>query len=56
MMIAYAYHMFYQNEAFRESNDIDQKNREFQESMRSAMEDLIGRALGVNDYKFVLQH
>jgi len=54
MMIGYAYHMFYQNEAFRESNDIDRKNREFQESMRGAMEDLIGRALGVNDYKFVI--
>jgi hypothetical protein len=46
--------MFYQNEAFRESNDIDRKNREFQESMCSAMEDLIGRALGVNDYKFAI--
>jgi AcrR family transcriptional regulator len=52
MMVGSAYHMFYQNEAFRESNDIDRKNREFQESMRSAMEDLIGRTLGVNDYKF----
>ncbi len=54
MMIGYADHMFYQNEAFRESNDIDQKNKEFHESMRGAMEDLIGRALGVSDYKFVL--
>jgi AcrR family transcriptional regulator len=54
MMIGYAYHMFYQNEAFRESNDIDRKNGEFQESMRGAMEDLLGRALGVNDYKFVI--
>jgi hypothetical protein len=56
MMIGYAYHMFYQNEAFRESNDIDRKNGEFQESMRGAMEDLIERALGVCDYKFVLPH
>ena len=56
MMIGYAYHMFYQNEAFRESIDIDRTDREFQESMRGAMEDLLGRALGVNDYKFVLQH
>jgi len=54
MMVGSAYHMFYQNEAFRESNDIDRKNREFQESMRSAMEDLIGRTLGVNDYKFAI--
>ena len=56
MMIGYAYHMFYQNEAFRESNDADQKNEAFQESMRRAMEDLIGRALGVSDYKFLLEH
>jgi AcrR family transcriptional regulator len=56
MMIGYAYHMFYQNEVFRESIDIDRTDREFQESMRGAMEDLIGRALGVKDYKFVLQH
>jgi AcrR family transcriptional regulator len=56
MMIGYAYHMFHMNEVFRESNDKDQKNAEFQESMRIAMEDLIERALGVCDYKFVLQH
>lgn len=56
MMIGYAYHMFHMNEVFRESNDKDQTNKEFQESMRIAMEDLIGRALEVCDYKFVLQH
>jgi len=56
MMIGYAYHMFHQNEAFGESNDIDRTDREFQESMRGALEDLIGRALGVIDYKFVLEH
>ena len=39
---------------FMNSNDIDRKNREFHESMRGAMEDLIGRALGVSDYKFTV--
>jgi AcrR family transcriptional regulator len=56
MMIGYAYHVSYQNESFHESNDVDRKNKEFHESMRGAMEDLIGRALGVSDYKFVLPY
>lgn len=56
MMIGYAYHMFHLNEAFRESNDEDPENNEFQESMRIAMEDLLERALGVCNYKFILKH
>ncbi len=54
MMIGYAYHMFRQREDFREPNEEHQKFMEFQDSMRCAMEDLIGRALGVSDYKFAL--
>jgi AcrR family transcriptional regulator len=54
MTVGYAYHMFHQREDSRESNDEHQKFVEFQESMRCAMEDLIGRALGVTDYRFAL--
>lgn len=56
MMIGYTYHMFHLNETFRESNYRDQDNNEFKESMRIAMEDLIERALGVRDYRFILKH
>jgi AcrR family transcriptional regulator len=55
MMIGYAYHMFRQRDDLRELSEEHQKFLEFQESMRSAMEELIGRALGVSDYKFIIE-
>jgi AcrR family transcriptional regulator len=33
----------------------DRSGREYRENMRAALEDLLGRALGVSDYEFILQ-
>jgi hypothetical protein len=48
--------MFYQkNDFLANSKDADQANSEFLENMRAAMEDLLGRTLGVSDYRFILR-
>ncbi|MCX6679584.1 MAG: TetR/AcrR family transcriptional regulator [Methanothrix sp.] len=56
VLIASANHMFYQkNDDLADSKNADQADREFLENMRAAMEDLLGRMLGVSDYRFILQ-
>lgn len=55
-MIASANHMFYQkDDDLADSRNIDQTYLKFLENMRAAMEDLLGRMLGVSDYRFILQ-
>lgn len=55
MLIASALHMFYHSEALRESKGIEQESKVDRENMRSALEDALGRVLGVSDYRFILQ-
>ncbi|HUS76592.1 MAG TPA: TetR/AcrR family transcriptional regulator [Methanothrix sp.] len=56
VLMASANHMFYQkNDEFAKSKNADQPEWEFLENMRAAMEDLLGRTLGVSDYRFILQ-
>ena len=55
VLIASTNHMFYQkNDDLANSNE-DDRDSEFLENMRAAMEDLLGRMLGVSDYRFILQ-
>jgi AcrR family transcriptional regulator len=42
-------------ETIDEQNDTEQAGKQHHENMRIALEDLLGRALGVNDYRFFLQ-
>ena len=37
------------------SKEDDKADGKFLENMRAAMEDLLGRMLGVSDYRFILQ-
>lgn len=55
MLIASALHMFYHSEALRESRGIGQGGKVDRENMRMALEDALGRVLGVSDYRFFLQ-
>ncbi len=56
VMIASANHMFYQkDDDLADSRNIDQTYLKFLENMRAAMEDLLGRMLGVGNYRFILQ-
>ena len=56
VLMASANHMFYQkNDDLANSKNADQSEWEFLENMRAAMEDLLGRTLGVSDYRFILQ-
>jgi len=56
VLIASTNHMFYQkNDDLANLKNADQADREFLENMRAAMEDLLGRMLGVSDYRFILQ-
>jgi AcrR family transcriptional regulator len=56
VLVASANHMFYQkNDDLANSDNADQTDREFLENMRAALEDLLGRMLGVSDYRFILQ-
>ncbi|VVB69317.1 HTH-type transcriptional regulator BetI [uncultured archaeon] len=56
VLMASANHMFYQkNDDLADSRNADQADWEFLENMRAAMEDLLGRALDVSDYRFILQ-
>jgi AcrR family transcriptional regulator len=55
MLVASALHMFYHAEALRESSDSGRACELNYENMRKALEDALGRVLGVNDYKFILQ-
>jgi hypothetical protein len=53
--MASANHMFYQCDDFFKSINTDQSDKESRARMNMAMEDLLGRALGVSDYRFVLE-
>ncbi len=55
MLISSALRMFHLQEILSNSKDAAQVDKNFPENMRTALEDLLGRALGVSDYKFVLQ-
>jgi hypothetical protein len=55
MLIASALHMFYHAEALRESADTGSACQVDCENMRKALEDALGRVLGVSDYRFFLQ-
>jgi len=55
MLIASALHMFYHSEALRESADAGKGCQVDCENMRKALEDALGRVLGVSDYRFFLQ-
>jgi AcrR family transcriptional regulator len=55
MLIASALHMFYHTEALRESTDAGKACKVDCENMRKALEDALGRVLGVSDYRFFLQ-
>lgn len=55
-MITSANHMFYQKHDDSANSEIaDQADEDFLGNMRAAMEDLLGRMLGVSDYRFILQ-
>jgi AcrR family transcriptional regulator len=55
VLIASANHMFYQKNDDLTNAREDDRDSEFLENMRAAMEDLLGRMLGVSDYRFILQ-
>lgn len=56
VLIASANHMFYQKtDDLSKQENADQTDREFLENMRAAMEEILGRMLGVSDYRFILQ-
>ena len=55
MLVASALHFIYQPWLEGESEEASMIGSEFQEHTRIALEDLLGRALGVSDYRFILQ-
>ena len=55
MLISSALRMFYLHETLSNSKDAEQGGKNFPENMHIALEDLLGRVLGVSDYKFFLQ-
>lgn len=55
MLVASALHMFYPPGGQSEPNDANHADREVRENLRPALEDLLCRALEVNDYRFSLQ-
>jgi AcrR family transcriptional regulator len=54
MLLGPALHIFYRSMAPGESKD-QTTDEVFRENMRSALEDLLGKMLGVSDYRFVLK-
>jgi AcrR family transcriptional regulator len=56
VLIASANHIFYlKDDKLVNLENTDQTDWNFLENMRAAMEDILGRALGVRDYRFILQ-
>ena len=47
--------MFYQKNDDLADSENTEKDPEFLKNMRAALEDLLGRMLGVSDYRFILQ-
>jgi AcrR family transcriptional regulator len=55
MLVSSSLRMFYLHETLSNSSDEEQACKNFPEHMLVALEDLLGRALGTSDYKFILQ-
>jgi hypothetical protein len=55
LLMASANHMFYRCNDFFKSINTDQSDEDSRERMIVAIEDLLGRALGVSDYRFILE-
>ncbi len=55
MLLASIIHVFNMPDAVRGLKDAEKGGKEYRENMRIALEDLLGRVLGVSDYKFILQ-
>ena len=55
VLMASANHIFYQSDDFFKSINADQSDKESRVRMSMAMEDLLGRALGVSDLRFILE-
>jgi hypothetical protein len=55
MLLASAFRMFNLFETIDELKDTEQAGKQCRENIRIALEDLLGRALGVSDYRFFLQ-
>jgi AcrR family transcriptional regulator len=55
MLLASAFRVFNLFETTDELKDTEQADKQYRENIRIALEDLLGRALGVSDYRFFLQ-
>ena len=55
MLLASAFRVFNLFETSGELKDTVQASKQYHENIRIALEDLLGRALGVSDYRFFLQ-
>jgi hypothetical protein len=55
MLLASAFRVFNLFETSGELKDTEQASKQYRENIRIALEDLLGRALGVSDYRFFLQ-
>jgi AcrR family transcriptional regulator len=55
MLLASAFRVFNRFETIDELKDTEQSDKQNHENMRIALEDLLGRALAVSDYRFFLQ-
>jgi AcrR family transcriptional regulator len=55
MLLASAFRVFNLFETGDELKDTEQTGKQCRENIRVALEDLLGRALGVSDYRFFLQ-
>jgi AcrR family transcriptional regulator len=55
MLLASAFRVFNLFETGDEPKDSEQAGKQYRENTRIALEDLLGRALGVSDYRFFLQ-
>ena len=55
MVLASAFRVFNLFETNGELKDAEQANKQYHENIRVALEDLLGKALGVSDYRFFLQ-
>ncbi|MGD0954010.1 MAG: TetR/AcrR family transcriptional regulator [Methanotrichaceae archaeon] len=55
MLLTSAFRVFNLFETLDEPKDTEQTGKQCRENIRIALEDLLGRALGVSDYRFFLQ-
>ncbi|VVB63642.1 HTH-type transcriptional regulator BetI [uncultured archaeon] len=54
MLFASAFRVFNLSETSDEMKDTEQASNQYRENVRISLEDLLGRALGVSDYRFFL--